>query len=687
MDILNEIYYVENGKLLGYHGKSRKLVLPEGITKIGSSVFTGSNLENVVIPEYVEEICEKAFENSKIETLYIAEGVKKIDENAFKNCLRLREISIPSTIVPVFNSLQIFGEAPNVETIYVEKINSKILFFIEEKSFPKLKKIVLGFNNSDIYVTKLREKVSSNIKIVFEDNWRFSDDKNIDDLLETIRNKVDDFPSYIKNKFKDELEKMVNASLSNDNYELTSKVLVNKLQNIIFKLNDSKVLKNIFSKIDKIVSIMDKEIFELSKSIKTDVDKAYYIHYMALKYNDIELSKRLDGILDSVTKDIIQSILYLKVNLSNYVFTEEKKFEVEINSLYKEVIKVYSDPKIGQYVDLIAEVRGESNKEDSVFEIYNDYLKEYVKQELKQRKRRKFLDCNFSDISKTYDRLSYYEKFIAGEIRSINKGELTRYPDCPTLRYDLIKDFNNRDEVFSKFYENYIINEGLKPYGRLINTLRKFKGQKEPFGFYYTYDEEIYNLLLNVQLLTGALSDNAKDELDRIVISYEDKLNDMVDAVPKNSKYLSSDRNLYSIQSYADEVGQNLISELSVVVDQVGTGVSNSKNNSISKVIDKAIKIVQGKETGKSFLSRIEIKTLGIMEILNQVDDKNIVDNIKEKMVDVLTEFKVKIKELPDSEKDVLDELDKYKELANDYVGTLEHLEKIRNIITSKEAL
>ena len=56
-------------------------------------------------------------------------------------------------------------------------------------------------------------------------------------------------------------------------------------------------------------------------------------------------------------------------------------------------------------------------------------------------------------------------------------------------------------------------------------------------------------------------------------------------------------------------------------------------------------------------------------------------------MVDVLTEFKVKIKELPDSEKDVLDELDKYKELANDYVGTLEHLEKIRNIITSKEAL
>jgi hypothetical protein len=682
MDVLNEIYYIENGKLLGYHGKSRKLVLPEGITKIGPSVFTGSNLEHIVIPSYVEEICEKAFENSKIESLYIAEGVKKIDENAFKNCLRLKEISIPSSIVPVFNSIQIFGEAPNVETIYIEKINSKILFFLEEKAFPKLKKIVLGFNNSDIYVTKLREKLSKNIKIVFEDDWRFSDDKEIDDLLESIRNKVKDiFPSYIYKRFKDELEKMLKDSIDNDDYEITSKVLVNKLQRIIVKFNDVKVLEDIVSKIEKISSIMDKDVLEVNKSIKNDLDKAHFIHYTALKYNDIERSKELDGILNNVCKDLIQAILYLKVDLSNYVFTEEKKLETEINRLYKETVKTYSDPKIGQYVDLINEVRGESKKEDSVFEIFNSYLKNYVKDELASRKRRKYTDNNFIDISKSFDRLSYYEKFIAGEIRSVIKGEITRYPDCVSLRFDLVKDFNNRDDVFSKFYDNYLIYEGLKPYSRLINALRKFKGKKEPFGYYYTYDEEIYSLLTNVELLTD--SSESKEELDKIVKSYEDKLNDLVNSIPKDSKYFKVDKNLYGIQTYANEIGQELVSELSNIVEKVGSGV-NKKSNTVSKVIDKAIKIMQGKGAGKSFLSRIEIKALSIMELLGQIKDSKDVEKFTNKIIESLS----KCKDIESDQENVtLEELDKYKDLINDYISSTEKLNEIKNIINSKEAL
>lgn len=687
MDMLNEIYYVENGKLLGYHGKSRKLVIPEGITKIGTSVFTGSNLENVIIPSYVEEICEKAFENSKIEKLCIAEGVKKIDENAFKNCLRLKEISIPSTIVPVFNSLQIFGEAPNVETIYVEKINSKILFFIEEKSFPKLKKIVLGFNNSDIYVTKLRDKISSNIKIVFEDDWKFSDDKAIDELLESLRNKVkDSFPSYIETIFKEELEKLVKISLNNNDYEKTSKVLINKLQNVIFKFNDVSALNTVVNKVEKISSIMDKEIFEISKSIKSTTDKAAYIHYMALKFNDIETSKKLDGILNLISNDVVQSLLYLKVDLSNYAFTEDKKFDYEVNKLYQEVLKTYGSTELAQYVDLLEEVRGESKKQDSVFEIFNKYLKDYSKRELSNRKRRKFVDNNFSDISKTYDKLAYYGKFIALEIRSVIRGEVTRYPDCLSLRYDLVKDFNNRDEIFSKFYEDYVIYEGLKPYGKLINTLRMYKGLKEPFGYYFVYDEEIYSLLLNVSLLTNSLAPEEKDTLDNLVIDYEDKLNKVVESVPKNSKYLSSDSNLYGIQAYAEEIGQNLIADLSSIVDKAGDDI-NSSSVGVEKLITKAIDIVQGKGNSKSFLSRIELKTASICESISKINDKTIADNLADKLIKALKDCKTKVKNVNDQEKYVLDEVDKVRVLANDYIASLERYEKVKSIINSKEAL
>ncbi len=689
MDILNEVYYVENGKLLGYHGKSRKLIIPEGITKIGSSVFSGSNLEKIIIPEYVEEVCEKAFENTKIESLYIAEGVKKIDENAFRNCLRLKEITIPSTIVPIFNSLQIFGESPSVEVIHIEKINSKILFFIEEKAFPNLKKIILGFNNSEVYVNKLKSKLSNNVKITFEDDWRLTDDKEIDDLLETLRNKVNEiYPEYMKDIFKEEVEKLVKMSLSNQDYERTSRVLINKLQNIIFKFNDSKVLVPIVNKIQKIVSIMDQELFEMSRMTKGVVDKASYIHYMALKYNDIETSKNLENILKSVTLDIVQCFLYLKVDLSNYVFTEEKKLDVEVSKLYHSVNEMYSNTLVSEYVDLIEEIRGESKKADSVFIVFNQYLKKYVKQELSTRKRKKFIDSNFEDISKTFDRLSYYERFIAGEIKSIVHGEITRYPDCYTLRYDLIKDFNNRDDIFNAFYEEYLIYDGIKPYAKLINTIRKYKGQKEPFGFIYDYDEEIFNLLISVSLLTDSLSQDEKYILDNLIIEYEDRLNDAVNKVPKDSKYLTNDANLYIINTNAEEMSQGLVSELSVIIEQLGNGLLNVKSNSIDKIVNKAIHIVEGKdEKGTTFLSRVEIKTQTVLEAINSIQENDIANNLKNKLVNALKDSKIKAKKEKEPETYVLGEINKIKDLVGEYKDTLEHFEEVKNRINSKEAL
>lgn len=687
MDLLNEIYYVENGVLLGYHGKSRLLTIPEGIHTIGSNVFTGSNLERVTIPGYVEKVCENAFLNSKIEVLDIQEGVKKLEENAFKNCLRLREITIPSTLVPIFNAVQIFGESPNVEVIYIDKLNSKILFFLEEKAFPNLKRIVLGYNNSEIYVSKLMDKISSNVKIVFEDDWKFTDDKEIDELLESIRKKVSPvLPSYINKIFKNELSHYVDRALSDD-----YKILRNKLQSIVFKLDEMDYFHSLIHSIDLSVSIMDDELYERPKNAKSSVDKCRVIHYLALKYNDIELSKRMESIFQKISNDIVQYFLYLKTDVKNYSFMETKKYDALIDELYREVKDMYETVYIGEYVDLIDEIRGESNKSDSIFASFNTYLRQYSHDELLNRPRKDFRNDNFIDISKAYDRLAYYGKFISGEIRSIIKGEFTRYPDCTSLRYDLMKDFKNRDEIFANFYNQYIMIEGLKPYYKLLNTLRKFRNQSEYDGFTYDYDEEIFNLLNNVSLLIDSMevSDEYEETLNKITSEYEAKINKDLRELPKDADYYSKDVHLYLIQSKAEEYRSNIVSELSILINQMENGfaITNS-SNSIVKVIGKAINIVQDKGKDESFLSRIEIKTISIYGKIKNIEDSVISSSLKDKLIDVLRRCKASIKDVKtEPEKYVLEELDKVRDLITQYMDAVSSLEKIKNVINSKEVL
>ena len=149
---------------------------------------------------------------------------------------------------------------------------------------------------------------------------------------------------------------------------------------------------------------------------------------------------------------------------------------------------------------------------------------------------------------------------------------------------------------------------------------------------------------------------------------------------------MSSDSNLYGIQAYADEIGQNLIAELSFIVDKAGDNI-NSSSVGIDKLIAKAIDIVHGKENSKSFLSRVELKTTSICELISKIKEKTIADNLKDKLIKTLKECKTKVKNVNDQEKFVLSEIDKIRVLANDYIDSVEHFEKLKSIINSKEAL
>ena len=85
---------------------TRKLVIPNSVTSIGRSAFSGcTGLTSVTIPDSVTSIGEWAFDGcTSLTSVTIEDGVTSIGEYAFYNCTSLTDVIIP-------NSMQNIGKA------------------------------------------------------------------------------------------------------------------------------------------------------------------------------------------------------------------------------------------------------------------------------------------------------------------------------------------------------------------------------------------------------------------------------------------------------------------------------------------------------------------------------------------------------------------------------------------------
>ena len=86
MEYAQEIY-IEGEKATG------KVVIPQGVTKIGYGTFYGCSMTIVEIPESVTEIEEKAFNYCRnLVVVSLPKSVKTIEKSAFDNCERLSDV-------------------------------------------------------------------------------------------------------------------------------------------------------------------------------------------------------------------------------------------------------------------------------------------------------------------------------------------------------------------------------------------------------------------------------------------------------------------------------------------------------------------------------------------------------------------------------------------------------------------
>ena len=84
----------------------QKIILPNGLKKIGDGAFSVSGLISISIPESVKILPEDVFKNCvKLESITIPPSIAEIKTGAFCECLSLRTVSLPDGIQYIASGL------------------------------------------------------------------------------------------------------------------------------------------------------------------------------------------------------------------------------------------------------------------------------------------------------------------------------------------------------------------------------------------------------------------------------------------------------------------------------------------------------------------------------------------------------------------------------------------------------
>lgn len=110
-------FIIENGVLTQYVGPGGDVVIPEGVTKIGNSVFAYTDVRSIVIPEGVTEIGMGAFSGLALCNITLPHSLTRIGAHAFGLCFCLTKIVIPERVVSIGSKA--FNHCTKLKTVIV----------------------------------------------------------------------------------------------------------------------------------------------------------------------------------------------------------------------------------------------------------------------------------------------------------------------------------------------------------------------------------------------------------------------------------------------------------------------------------------------------------------------------------------------------------------------------------------
>ncbi len=110
-------FVIVDGVLTDYIGPGGDVVIPEGVTEIGRSVFSNNRtIMSVTLPSSIDVIGEDAFRDCRnLTSVFIPEGLSYIGIFAFESCTSLASITLPEGLKTIGNSA--FGYCTSLTSI------------------------------------------------------------------------------------------------------------------------------------------------------------------------------------------------------------------------------------------------------------------------------------------------------------------------------------------------------------------------------------------------------------------------------------------------------------------------------------------------------------------------------------------------------------------------------------------
>ena len=110
-------FVIVDGVLTEYTGSGGDIVVPDGVTEIGTDVFRGNDdITSVVLPSSVTVIHDSAFRScNNLVTINFPEGITSIGISCFQDCTSLEEVSLPNSLLILSKNL--FYGCTNLQTV------------------------------------------------------------------------------------------------------------------------------------------------------------------------------------------------------------------------------------------------------------------------------------------------------------------------------------------------------------------------------------------------------------------------------------------------------------------------------------------------------------------------------------------------------------------------------------------